>query len=99
MLLRTDLDTILFGKNVNSYQLELVAPNASGRRYILDTIGKSPNTNTGAGMWKFNTATGGARDVVAAPLGDEGLAVVQHQVGFEADKFDVPSPPRSGRRR
>ena len=87
----TDLDTILFGKSVNSYQLELVTPDPFGAPYILDTIGKSPNTNTGAGVWKFNTATGGARDVVAAPLGDEGLhAVVQHQVGFEADKFDVP---------
>ena len=47
-------------------------------------------------MWKFNTATGGAHEVVTAPA-QEGLqALAQHQVGWEGDKFDVPFTTKLG---
>jgi Subtilase family len=84
----TDLDTLIFGRSENEYQL--FDPGPFGGPYILDTVGKSENTNVGAGVWTFDTATGGAREVVTAPA-QEGLqALVQHQVGWEGDKFDAP---------
>ena len=58
--------------------------------YILGTVGASARTYLGSGTWAFNTATGGAEELVTAPA-QEGLhAVVQHQVGFDGDKFYVP---------
>jgi subtilase family protein len=83
----TDLDTLIFGRSENQYQLFDPAP--FGGPYILGTVGKSQNTNTGAGVWTFDTATGGPREVVAAPA-QEGLqALAQHQVGWQGDKFDA----------
>ena len=65
-------------------------------KQILDTVGKSENRNTGAGVWEFDTATGGPREVVTAPA-QEGLqALVQHQVGWQGDKFEVPFTSRLG---
>jgi subtilase family protein len=85
----TDLDTIIFGPSANTYQLTGgSAP--FGAPYILDTVGKSPNTRTGAGVWRFNTATGGPQELVAAPARSGLHAVLQHQVNFNGDKFDVP---------
>lgn len=84
----TDLDTLVFGRSENFYQL--VGPGPFGAPYILDTVGKSANTNVGAGVWVFDTATGGAEEVVAATA-QEGLhAIVQHQVGWDGGKFHVP---------
>ncbi len=84
----TDLDTLFLGPSANSYFF--FPDGAFGAPYILDTVGKSPNTNAHDGVWLFDTATGGNREVVAAPA-QEGLhALMQHQVGWQGDKFDVP---------
>jgi hypothetical protein len=84
----TDLDTLIFGRSANSYQL-LGGSAPFGAPYILDTVGKSENTNIGAGVWTFDTATGGAREVVTAPA-QEGLhALAQHQVGWDGGKFEA----------
>src|SRR6185436_11158202 len=69
----TDIDTLILGRGENEYQLN--GPGAFGAPYILDTVGKSPNHNVGAGVWAFDTATGGASDLVAAPV-QEGLHAV-----------------------
>ncbi len=85
----TDLDTLIFGRSVNEYQVSgstspIYAP------YILDTVGASARAYLGTGTWAFDTATGGAEELVTGPA-QEGLhAVVQHQVGFDGDKFYVP---------
>ena len=85
----TDLDTLIFGPSANTYQL-FGGSEPIGGPYILDTVGKSQNANISAGIWTFNTATGGNEEVVAGPA-QKGLhAVVQHQVNFQGDKFDVP---------
>ncbi|MGH2800526.1 MAG: S8 family serine peptidase, partial [Thermoleophilaceae bacterium] len=85
----TDLDTILLGRSANTYQL-IGGSDPIGAPYILDTVGASANTNIGAGVWRFDTATGGPREVVTAPA-QEGLhALLQHQVNFQGDKFHVP---------
>jgi hypothetical protein len=85
----TDLDTLIFGRSANEYQISgstspIYAP------YILDTVGGSARAYLGSGTWAFNTATGGPQEVVTGPA-QEGLhAIVQHQVGFDGDKFYVP---------
>ena len=85
----TDLDTLIFGRSANTFQL-FGRTAVFGAPYILDTVGGSPNTNVGAGVWTFDTATGGTEDVVTAPA-QEGLhALALHQVGWQGDKFDMP---------
>jgi hypothetical protein len=61
-----------------------------GAPYVIDTVGGSPNTNIGAGVWTFDTATGGAEDLVTAPA-QEGLhALAIHQVGWDGGNFHTP---------
>ena len=84
----TDLDTLVFGRSANQFQL--LGDAVFGAPYILDTVGGSPNTNVGAGTWLFDTATGGPSDLVTAPV-QEGLhAAVIHQVGWQGDDFHTP---------
>ncbi len=85
----TDLDTLIFGPSENTYQL-LPPGTADGSPYILGTVGGSANTNVGAGIWTFQTATGGAEEVVTGPASAGLHAVVQHGTGWSGDKFDVP---------
>jgi hypothetical protein len=91
----TDLDTLILGRSANQYIL--FGGNAPfGAPYILDTVGASENTNIGAGTWTFDTATGGAREMITAPA-QEGLqALVQHQVGWTGDRFEVPFTSKLG---
>lgn len=86
----TDIDTLLFGRSTNSYQLVGGSGSLDGGPYVIGTVGKSPNTNIGAGVWTFNTATGGARDIVAAPAQGGLQAVVLHQVNHQGDQFSTP---------
>jgi hypothetical protein len=84
----TDLDTLIMGRSENHFQV--FGDEVFGAPYIIDTVGGSPNTNTGAGVWKFDTATGGPADFVTAPA-QEGLqAFAVHQVGWNGDRFDTP---------
>ncbi|HEV8249267.1 MAG TPA: S8 family serine peptidase [Gaiellaceae bacterium] len=84
----TDLDTLIMGRSENHFQV--LADAVFGGPYIIDTAGGSPNANTGGGVWKFDTATGGAADFVTAPA-QEGLqAIALHQVGWNGDKFHTP---------
>jgi subtilisin family serine protease len=86
-----DLDTLIFGRTVNAYQLAqgsepVFAP------YALGTVGSSQNTNVGAGVWRFNTASGGPEELVSAPA-QEGLhALLQHEVNAQHDGsgFHIP---------
>lgn len=89
----TDIDTIVLGPTDTSLG------NGSGwydspepayfGPYVLDTVAKSPNTNSSAGIWQFNTSSGANEDWVAAPLKDGLHAFLQHNVLFEGDQFDV----------
>ena len=90
----TDIDTLVFGPSENEYQLN--DPGPVGAPYIIDTVGASPNTNVGAGIWTFDTATGGSEDWVTAPA-QEGLhALVHHQVDWEGNEFYVPFETTQG---
>jgi hypothetical protein len=90
----TDIDTLILGPSVNHYQLNDDGP--FGAPYILDTVGGSPNTNVGGGVWTFDTASGGAEDLVAAAA-QEGLhAILGHQVNWNGTSFAVPFTTQVG---
>ena len=57
--------------------------------YTLDEIGKSPNTNIGAGTWLYDTSSGANEDWVAGPLQGGLHEVIIHNTVFNGDKFDV----------
>jgi Subtilase family len=84
----TDLDTLLFGPAVLPADEQFLFPGLGFG--TLDTIGGSQNAYLGSGTWAFNTSTGGPEEVVAAPAAPGVHAVVQHGVGFNGDKFNVP---------
>lgn len=84
----TDLDTLIFGRSENHFQI--LADSLFGAPYVIGPVGGSPNTNIGAGVWTFDTATGGAQDLVVGPA-QEGLhAIALHQVGWQGDAFHTP---------
>jgi hypothetical protein len=86
----TDLDTLIMGRSENGCQLFDPCFPDFGAPYIIDTLGGSPNTHIGSGVWTFNTATNGAEDFVTA-LAQEGLHnVAIHQVGWQGDAFTTP---------
>ncbi|HJQ73251.1 MAG TPA: S8 family serine peptidase [Gaiellaceae bacterium] len=80
----TDLDTLIFGPTEAGCQLLCDSVDS------LDTIGGSENAYIGSGTWLFDTATGGAEDIAAAPASQGMHAIVEHGVSFDGDKFDVP---------
>jgi hypothetical protein len=86
----TDLDTLIFGRVADPGGQVFCGNCLFGAPYVLDTVGASPNTNVGAGIWTFDTATGGAQDLVAAPAQAGLHAVVLHQVLFEGGQFWAP---------
>ena len=86
----TDLDTLIFGPAPDPFGQVWCGDCLFGAPYVLNTVGGSPNTNVGGGVWIFNTGTGGAHEFVTAPASDGLHAVVQHQVLYEGDQFWTP---------
>jgi len=92
----TDLDTLIMGRTVNQFQLaaddatDLPFEGFPYAPYMLDTVGKSPNAYIGSGTWRFNTGSGGAEDLIAAPAIGGLNVLATHGVVFNGDKFDVP---------
>ena len=84
----TDLDTLIFGPTILPFDEPFLFGNVAFSS--LDTVGGSQNAYLGSGTWGFNTSTGGPEEVVAAPASQGSHAVVQHGVGFNGDKFNVP---------
>jgi uncharacterized repeat protein (TIGR01451 family) len=87
----TDIDTILLGptsSSLGSSWYDFPEPSFYGP-YVLDTIVKSENTNVSAGTWLFNTTSGANEDWLHTPLEDGLHELLQHNVLFEGDEFDV----------
>jgi hypothetical protein len=72
----TDIDTLLYGPGSASATDAVLGP------YDLTLTGGSPNTNTGAGVWTFDTATGGAEDWVTGSLSSGLNKLMLHTVGY-----------------
>lgn len=84
-----DIDTVVLGPSPISicwycgYDFNLVGP------YTLDVVGKSANTNLSAGIWAFETSSGGNEEWVTFPIQDGLHRILEHNVMFEGDQFDV----------
>ncbi len=99
---RTDIDTVVLGPT--DTQLDTVTFGAwSGDwseppffgPYVLDTVAKSAVDRSGRATWRFNTTSGKNEEWVMFPVSSAedpfgGLhRILQHNVLFEGDKFDV----------
>jgi hypothetical protein len=84
----TDLDTLLFGPKTLAFDDQFLFGPATFAS--IGTVGGSQNAYLGSGTWAFNTSTGHNEEVVAGPAAQGQNAVVQHEVLFNGDKFDVP---------
>lgn len=86
-----DLDTVVLGPTPDDY-----SPSDVYGPYTLETVGSSPNTNIGGGRWRFDTSSGGPRDLVAAPA-TEGLhGVFLHHVKVDGRQLDTPFSGTTG---
>ena len=87
----TDNDTIILGPTptslgsgwYDSADSDFFGP------YVLDTVGKSANANASAGLWLYDTTSGGSEDWVTAPMQDGLHAFLQHNVLFSGSQVDV----------
>jgi len=87
----TDIDSIVLGPSASGLGSDWYSfedPSVFGP-YVLDTVGKSVNTNVANGTWLFDTATGGPTEFVAAPLQDGLTAFLNHNVLFNGTQHDV----------
>ncbi len=93
----TDLDTLIFGPvaepDFGDANLEYFGP------YTLGIIGGSPNRNVEAGVWLFDTSSGGHEDFNSAPLVGGLHVIAIHNVLTQGhpDGFDVPFTVTVGR--
>jgi hypothetical protein len=86
-----DIDTLVFGPTTNEYQLS-GSPDPIFAPYALGTVGGSENTNAGAGVWLFDTATGTNQELVSAPASEGLHAIVEHEVNMTHDNGEVHMP-------
>ncbi len=84
----TDLDTLLFGATLIPFEEPFIFGSTAFNS--IGTVGGSQNAYLGSGTWAFNTSTGTNEEVVAGPASKGPNAVVQHEVLFNGDTFDVP---------
>jgi uncharacterized repeat protein (TIGR01451 family) len=86
----TDIDTIVLGPTEQPiWDCWYCGDDGFWGPYALDTVAKSPNTNVGAGTWLFDTSTGRNEDWVMAPLQHGLHRILEHNVLFQGDQFDV----------
>ncbi|MFN8500022.1 MAG: S8 family serine peptidase [Anaerolineae bacterium] len=94
----TDIDTTILGpasdrfsdpNNPGNADVNWANPAYYGP-YTLAGVGRSTNTYAGSGVWRFQTATGGAEEWVAGEAKAGLHAIRLHNVLFDGDKFDVP---------
>jgi uncharacterized repeat protein (TIGR01451 family) len=99
----TDIDTVALGpspsglSNISfgAWSGNFEEPSFFGP-YVLDVVGQSTVSRSGQAVWKFDTTSGGNEDWISFPL-NTGLSpqggglfeLMQHNVLFEGDKFDV----------
>jgi len=97
----TDIDTLVLGPTSGAYtrsqppftfgfgDFSETDPATFGP-YRLEVVAKSVNRNVGAGIWAFQTATGGNVEYVVAPLTSGLHEVIQHSVRWNGTRFEAP---------
>ena len=99
----TDIDTIMVGPNpsilppnvANGAEEVPFPPDIYGP-YTLGIVNESVNTYIGSGRWLFQTATGGPRELIAAPA-NEGLhGILLHTVKVDGNTMNEPFSGSTG---
>jgi hypothetical protein len=83
---QNDIDILVFGPTEDDYSID--DPAYYGP-YTLSLLGGSPNTNTGAGVWRFNTGSGGSSDVITADWAPGLNLIALHNVVFNGREFEA----------
>jgi hypothetical protein len=83
-MMQNDVDILVFGPSEDDFSFN--DPAYYGP-YTLEFLGGSPNTNTGAGVWRFNTGAGGSSDVVTAEWSPGLNLIALHNVVFNGRDF------------
>lgn len=83
----TDVDTWIFGRSTDFYSS--LDPTFFGPQSV-ELVGGSNDTNIGAGIFTFDTATGGPREVVAGELRDGLGFIALHNVLYAGTQFGEP---------
>ena len=78
----TDIDTLLFGPTPDDFSNAV--PSIFGP-YTMEKVGGSANTNVGAGLWLFNTATGGPEEWVSGPAATGLHEIALHNVLYAGE--------------
>ncbi len=93
-----DIDTIIMGPTDDQFSNPEHEANADEDRsdpdfygpYALSDVGKSPNMNSGAGRWAFNTSSGGGEDWITAPAAEGLHGINLHNVLFGGTQMRLP---------
>ncbi|RMF28429.1 MAG: hypothetical protein D6759_15845, partial [Chloroflexi bacterium] len=83
----TDVDTWVFGAAPDLYSTS--DPAFFGPQSV-ELVGGSNNTNIGGGIFTFNTATGGPREIVASEIRDGLGFIALHNVLYAGTQFGEP---------
>jgi len=83
----TDVDTWIYAAAPDFYSTS--DPAFFGPQGV-ELVGGSTNTNIGAGIFTFNTATGGPREVVASEIRDGLGFIALHNVLYAGTQFGEP---------
>ncbi len=83
----TDVDTWVFGAAPDLYSTS--DPAFFGPQSV-ELVGGSNNTNIGGGIFTFNTATGGPREIVAGEIRDGLGFIALHNVLYAGTQFGEP---------
>ena len=92
----TDIDTIVLGPTPTSlnaadfgvWGADFSDPGFFGN-YVLDTVVESADDRAGQSIWRFNTTSGANEEWLMFPIQDGLHEIMQHNVLFEGDMFDV----------
>lgn len=101
----TDIDTTVVGPSPDCFSNGVGCPgllegfpgfDAIYGPYGLAELGRSENTYIGSGRWRFQTSSGGPREIIAAPA-QEGLhGLILHQVKVDGGTLDEPFSGNTG---
>lgn len=101
----TDIDTIVLGPQEDCFSNGVNCPDLfegfPGARniygpYTLEPVGSSVNTHVGSGRWRFQTSSGGAREMIAAPASPGLHGILLHQVKVAGGNTGDPFAGRVG---
>jgi hypothetical protein len=81
----TDIDTTVLGPTPDGF-----GPPAIYGPYTLSEVGRSVYTHIGSGRWRFQTSSGGPREIIAAAVQPGLHSILLHQVRVDGALLNEP---------